>query len=82
MQAAGAVGEVAGWVYNSNGEYLDLGTNRRVGGVRIDAGRSNPVIGIAAGPSKVPAITAALKSRILNGVITDEVSARAILAHS
>jgi len=38
------------------------------------------VIGIAAGPSKVPAITAALKSRILNGLVTDEASARAILA--
>jgi DNA-binding transcriptional regulator LsrR (DeoR family) len=81
MQAAGAVGEVAGWVYDSNGRYLDLGTNRRVGGVRVDPGRTTPVIGIAAGPSKVPAITAALKSGILNGMVTDEASARAILAH-
>jgi DNA-binding transcriptional regulator LsrR (DeoR family) len=80
MQAAGAVGEVAGWVYDSDGHYLELGTNCRVGGVRVDAGRKTPVIGIAAGPSKVPAITAALKSGILNGVITDEASAQAILA--
>ena len=82
MQAAGAVGEVAGWVYDSNGRYLDLGTNRRVGGVRVDAGRDQPghrdcgraVQGAAP-------ITAALKSRILNGLVTDEASARAILAH-
>lgn len=80
MQAAGAVGEVAGWVYDSEGRYLDLGTNRRVGGVRIEAGRPNPVIGIAAGPSKVAPMRAALKSRILNGLVTDEASARAILA--
>jgi DNA-binding transcriptional regulator LsrR (DeoR family) len=80
MQAAGAVGEVAGWVYDSDGCYLDLGTNRRVGGVRVDAGRPNPVIGIAAGPSKVASIRAALKSQILNGLVTDESSARAILA--
>lgn len=79
MQAAGAVGEVAGWVYDSQGRYLDLGTNTRVGGVRVTAGRSNPVIGIAGGASKVPSITAALKSRILNGLITDEATARAIL---
>ena len=31
MQAAGAVGEVAGWVFDSNGQYLDVGTNRRTG---------------------------------------------------
>ena len=80
MQAAGAVGEVAGWVYDRAGVYLDLGTNERVGGVRIGAGRTGPVIGVAAGPSKVPAITAALRSRILNGLVTDEPSARAILA--
>jgi DNA-binding transcriptional regulator LsrR (DeoR family) len=80
MQAAGAVGEVAGWVYDSQGRYLDLGTNTRVGGVRVTPGRDNPVIGIAGGPSKVPAIVAALKSRILNGLITDELTARAILS--
>ncbi|MCA3436111.1 MAG: hypothetical protein INF48_02190 [Rhodobacter sp.] len=49
-------------------------------GGRVDAGRPGPVIGIAAGPSKVAPIRAALKSRILNGLVTDEGSARAILA--
>lgn len=82
MQDAGAAGEVAGWVYDSEGRYLDLGTNSRVGGVRVDPGRVSPVIGIAAGPSKVAAITAALKSRILNGIVTDEASARAILSRA
>lgn len=79
MQAAGATGEVAGWVYDHNGDYLDLGTNRRTGGVRIVPGLSRPSVGIAAGASKVPAISAALKSRIINGLVTDEVTARAIL---
>lgn len=80
MQAAGAVGEVAGWVYDSAGQYLEVGTNRRTGGVRVTPGRDRPCIGIAAGASKVPAIYAALKSRIINGLVTDEPSARAILA--
>jgi DNA-binding transcriptional regulator LsrR (DeoR family) len=82
MQAAGAMGEVAGWVYDSEGRYLDLGTNTRVGGVRVVPGLDRPVIGIAAGPSKVVPIHAALKSRILNGLVTDEPTARAILARS
>lgn len=80
MQAAGAAGEVAGWVFDSAGRYLDFGTNRRTGGVRVQPGLDRPAIGIAGGPSKVPAIAAALQSRILNGLITDETSARALLS--
>ena len=79
MQAAGAVGEVAGWVYDSAGNYLDVGTNRRTGGVRIAQGLDRPSIGIAAGASKVAAIAAALQSRIINGLVTDEATASAIL---
>ena len=80
MQAAGAVGEVDGWVYDSAGMYLDVGTNRRTGGVRVEPGLDRPSIGIAAGASKVAALAAALKSRIINGVVTDEPTARALLA--
>jgi DNA-binding transcriptional regulator LsrR (DeoR family) len=79
MQAAGATGEVAGWVYDSDGNYLDFGTNRRTGGVRVEAGLARPAIGIAAGPHKSAAIAAALKSRILNGLVTDEPTAQALL---
>ncbi len=80
MQAAGAVGEVAGWVFDSEGRYLDLGTNRRTGGVRVAPGLARTSVGIAAGASKVPAIHAALKSRIFNGLVTDEPTARALLS--
>ena len=79
MQAAGAVGEVAGWVFDSRGIYLDVGTNTRTGGVRVAPGLDRPSIGIAAGASKVPAIAGALKSRIINGLVTDEPTARALL---
>lgn len=79
MQMAGASGEVAGWVFDSDGRYLDLGTNRRTGGVRVAPGLSRPSIGIAAGASKVPAILAAMKSRIINGLVTDEPTARVLL---
>ena len=79
MQAAGAVGEVAGWVFDAEGRYLDLGTNRRTGGVRVEPGLDRPSIGIAAGQTKVPAIRAALLARIVNGLVTDEPTARALL---
>ena len=80
MQAAGATGEVAGWVFDSEGNYLDFGTNRRTGGVRVTPGLQRPAIGIAAGASKVPAIRGALRSSIINGLVTDEVTATALLA--
>jgi DNA-binding transcriptional regulator LsrR (DeoR family) len=80
MQAAGAVGEVAGWVFDAEGHYLDVGTNRRTGGVRVEPGIARPAIGLATGMSKVPAIVGALRSHILNGIITDEPTAEAILA--
>lgn len=82
MQAAGAVGEVAGWVFDSQGRYLDVGTNHRTGGVRVEPGLARPAIGLATGDSKVPAILGALKARILNGLITDEPTARAILSRA
>ena len=80
MRAAGAVGEVAGWVFDSDGQYLDVGTNTRTGGVRVEQKLERPAVAIAAGASKAAPIAAALKSRIINGVITDEMTARAILA--
>jgi DNA-binding transcriptional regulator LsrR (DeoR family) len=80
MQAAGATGEVAGWVFDSKGAYLDFGTNRRTGGVRVTPGLDRSAIGIAAGASKVPAIFGALLSRIINGLITDEATAKALLS--
>ncbi len=81
MQAGGATGEVAGWVFDSDGNYLDFGTNRRTGGVRVMPGLKRPSIGIAAGASKVPAIFGALKSKIINGLVTDEATAAALLHH-
>jgi len=81
VQREGAVGEVAGWIFNSEGRYLDLALNQRLGGVRVDTtSPERPVIGVAAGPSKVLAMKAALKSGILNGIVTDELTARGILA--
>jgi DNA-binding transcriptional regulator LsrR (DeoR family) len=79
MQRLGAAGEVAGWVYDSTGRYMDFGINNRTGGVRVEPGRDAMVIGIAAGSAKVGAIRAALSGNILNGLITDETTAEALL---
>lgn len=80
VQRKGATGEVAGWIYDRQGEYLDLDLNSRVGGVRVFASAERPVIAAAAGLQKVAAIRAALTSGIINGLVTDEDTARAILS--
>lgn len=82
LQRRGAVGEVAGWVFDADGRYLESPEETRLGGVRIVPRLARPAIGVAAGASKVPAMHAALKAGILNGIVTDESSARAILARS
>ncbi|MCK0195838.1 sugar-binding transcriptional regulator [Ancylobacter sp. 6x-1] len=81
VQEAGAVGEVAGRIFDGEGRYLELTINRRLGGMHAPpTSPDKPVIGIAAGTSKVVAMGAALRARIINGLVTDEPTARAILA--
>ncbi len=80
MQARGATGELVGCVFNAEGVYLDTPLTARLGGVRIEPGRSTPVIGVAAGASKVAAMRAAIKGRLINGLVTDEPTAAALLA--
>lgn len=80
MQAAGAAGEIAGSVYDAEGRSISTPLTHRMGGVHLEPGRSAPVIGVAAGPAKHAAIRAALKGRLLNGLVTDEDTARALLS--
>ena len=82
MQGQGAAGEVAGWVYDSNGQYLDTSVNLRVAGVRVAAEEGRMAIAIAGGPCKLVALIAGLKGRIFNGLITDELTARKLLSAS
>lgn len=80
MQANGAAGEIVSGVYDREGVYIESPIIARLCGIRVDPGRGKPVIGVASGLSKVPAIRAALKGHILNGLVTDESTAEALLA--
>lgn len=79
LQSLGAAGEIVGCIYDHQGRYIETAGTATRGGVKIEAGREAAVIGVAAGLSKVTAIRAALKGRILNGLVTDEPTAIAIL---
>jgi DNA-binding transcriptional regulator LsrR (DeoR family) len=79
LQQLGAVGEIGSWIYDSSGHYIDTPRNALVGGVRVEPGQTQPVIAVAAGSAKVPAIRAALVGKIVNGLVTDERTAEALL---
>ncbi|MBU2869844.1 sugar-binding transcriptional regulator [Colwellia sp. E2M01] len=75
----GAIGEIISWLYDKNGQLLANATNERVVSAPLTINASNPVYGIAAGTDKVNAIHAALKGKLINALITNEHTAKAIL---
>ncbi|HLZ05112.1 MAG TPA: sugar-binding domain-containing protein [Bradyrhizobium sp.] len=79
MMRLGAVGEITGWAYDAKGRLIKGGTNRRITSIPPQVPAAAATIGAAVGRAKVPAIKAALAGRLINGLITDEATARAVL---
>jgi DNA-binding transcriptional regulator LsrR (DeoR family) len=75
----GGVGEVTGWVFDADGRILDEGTNTRVTSIPPQIDNPRPRICVAQGADKVVPLRAALAGRIINGMVTDESTARALL---
>ena len=79
MMRRGAAGELTGWAFDAEGHIIDGGTNRRLTSIPPRVPAAALTIGAAVGKAKVSAIQAALKGRLINGLITDEATAGAIL---
>ena len=79
MMRRGAVGELTGWAFDAGGRIIDGGTNQRLTSIPPRVPAAALTIGAAVGRAKVSAIHAALKGRLINGLITDEATAGAIL---
>lgn len=79
VRALGAIGEVAGNIFDANGHYIDTQIHGRMAAIRVEAGLERLAVGIAAGPGKVEALRGALVGRIINGLVTDEATATALL---
>lgn len=79
LEKAGAVGEITSWVYDSNGMLIEGLINDRVASAPLVHDSANPVIGIAVGEVKVPAILGALRGRLINSLITNEFTAELLL---
>jgi DNA-binding transcriptional regulator LsrR (DeoR family) len=80
LRALGAVGDVLGTVVDAEGQPIPHPINERVIGIGIeDLGPIPNVILAAGGPHKVPIVRAILKRGVVNTLVTDETTARALL---
>jgi len=79
LMAAGAAGEICGWMFDHDGALLAGSINERVASIPLPRRDRATVIGIAKGRRKYEALRAALKGGIINGLITDETTAQYLL---
>jgi len=79
IQRLGAVGEVTGWAFDAAGRIIRGGANDRVTSAPREVPPSRLVVGVAQGIGKILPIRAALRGKIVNGLITNETTARSIL---
>lgn len=79
LMRLGAVGELTGWAFDAQGRIIEGGSNGRVTSIPHRVPAQGLSVGAAIGAAKVPAIRAALTGGALNGLITDEATAGALL---
>lgn len=79
LRKAGAVGEIVGWAFDADGDLIKGITNDRVASAPIPDRSRSLVIAAAMGSAKLPAISAAIRGGLVNGLITDEATAKALL---
>lgn len=80
LQKAGGVAEIVGWVFDRDGRLIDGVTNDRVSSAPLPSRETSLVVALAMGELKLPGILAAVNRRLVNGLITDERTAAALLA--
>ncbi|MCE0505853.1 sugar-binding transcriptional regulator [Roseivivax sp. GX 12232] len=80
VAARGGCGEMLGHFFDATGAVVDTPLSARTVAPPLSELGGRRVVAIAGGPDKTEAIAAVLKSGHLSGLITDEASARALLA--
>ncbi len=79
LRKAGAVGEIVGWAYDKNGRVIEGLTNEQVASIQVKPNNRKPVYGVAAGIHKAEAIHGALSGKLINALITNEMTALKLL---
>lgn len=80
LHSVGAVGDVNARFYDADGNPVETPRTALVLGLTLEEFKDIPLrIAVAAGAAKVKAIAGALRGDIINGLITDQPTARALL---
>lgn len=80
LRQRGAIGEILGRFIDAEGQVAESESNRLITSYDIRR-NSHPRIAVACGEDKRPVILAALKGGWINGLVTDEGTARWLLTH-
>lgn len=80
LARAGVVADVSGILLDADGEPVDTPLTERMIGINAEQMRAIPeVIAIVYGTTKAPAVRSAIRSGLVNGVVTHTTMARAML---
>ena len=80
IKKAGAVGDISLRFFNRKGEFISTPLDDRVVGISSDELRAIPrIIGIAGGDEKYEVLRAAVKAKLVNVLITDNITAQKLL---
>ncbi len=80
IEAGGGVGEMLGHFFGAGGEVLETTLTARTLAVDLDGPDKGRIVAVAGGAAKLAAIRAVLMSGRLSGLITDELTAEALLS--
>lgn len=80
IRRSGAVGDVCGHPFSVTGDLVELKLTRRIVAIDASALRHIPrVVGVLTGEAKAEALVGAARSRLVNVLVTDDLTARAAL---
>jgi len=80
IQAMGAVGDVCGHYFDIQGNLMEIPVAGYAFGTEVDTLQAiSLTIGVAGGAVKAPGILGALRSKLVNSLVTDDAAARIVL---
>lgn len=81
VRARGGVGELIGHFFDTDGSLVKTELSERTLSISISDLRDSRTVAVAGGEGKINSIWAILKSGLLDGLITDERTAKALVRH-
>ncbi|MEM9581507.1 MAG: sugar-binding transcriptional regulator [Pseudomonadota bacterium] len=79
VRQRGGIGELVGHFFDKDGQLVETELSNRTLSIEISALSQSKTVAVSGGTRKVTAIQAILRSGLLDGLITDEKTARAVL---